>query len=368
MRLLLTIPDYWPYVRRGSERVVHDLSTAMAGRGHDVTVVTRTPSHRRELVREGGVTVRYHPDHPTINRRLRLTDLEGFALTAGAATILSHADVHHSFYLSDAYAATQSARLNRRPVVLSIHGTPDRAWWEANRPRTHRWFLSTLERTPFVTVMTELSARLMREQYGFDPIVLTPGIDTGAYVAPRETGGQPTIVCAAAIDDARKRIHDVLIPAFELLASADPDLRLLLVGHGDPDLLLRPALAGLAPDISARVVHDPGIDLAHAYNRSSVGALTSHREAFGLVVLEALASGIPAVVADDGGSADLVSAETGRVFEAGSVQDCARGLAEALILSTEPGTEAACRARARAFDWSTRAEAYEALYRTAVAF
>ena len=71
------------------------------------------------------------------------------------------------------------------------------------------------------------------------------------------------------------------------------------------------------------------------------------------------------MVPDDGGSAALVSSETGRVFAAGDVDDCARALAEALTLAGGAETEAACRAGAKEFDWAVRVEAYEALYERA---
>jgi hypothetical protein len=40
VRIALLHPTYWPEVRRGSERLAHDLATALANRGHEVTLLT----------------------------------------------------------------------------------------------------------------------------------------------------------------------------------------------------------------------------------------------------------------------------------------------------------------------------------------
>ena len=49
MRIAFLHPTYWPEVRRGSERLVHDLASGLAGRGHEVTLITS------------------HPGRPTVN-------------------------------------------------------------------------------------------------------------------------------------------------------------------------------------------------------------------------------------------------------------------------------------------------------------
>ena len=44
MRIALLHPTYWPEVRRGSERLAHDLGATLARRGHDVKLITTHPS------------------------------------------------------------------------------------------------------------------------------------------------------------------------------------------------------------------------------------------------------------------------------------------------------------------------------------
>jgi glycosyltransferase involved in cell wall biosynthesis len=210
--------------------------------------------------------------------------------------------------------------------------------------------------------MTEASAERMREEYDYDPLVLTPGVFVDDFDRPRENDGPPTIVCAASVDDPHKRL-DVLLGAFEILATRDSSVRLLLVGSGDPSGAAARA-AAMPTGIGSRVRHQRVTDLASIYTSCTVGALTSVREAFGLVVVEYLAAGIPAVVSDDVGSAGMVTEGTGASFPEGDINACAEAMEGALRLAADPATTARCRARAREFDWSVRIEPYEELYRS----
>jgi len=40
VRIALLHPTYWPEVRAGSERLVHDRATELAGGGHEITILT----------------------------------------------------------------------------------------------------------------------------------------------------------------------------------------------------------------------------------------------------------------------------------------------------------------------------------------
>ncbi|QMV18962.1 glycosyltransferase [Granulicella sp. 5B5] len=83
----------------------------------------------------------------------------------------------------------------------------------------------------------------------------------------------------------------------------------LIVGHGSEDEMLRGSLKNVT---MAGVLR--GEALAEAYANMDVFVFPSHTDTFGNVVLEALASGVPAVVTPNGGPATIVrDGETGRV-------------------------------------------------------
>jgi len=101
-----------------------------------------------------------------------------------------------------------------------------------------------------------------------------------------------------------------------LLPRVDKELRArgivaewLIVGHGAEDEMLRRGLPGVK---LAGVLRREA--LSEAYANMDVLVFPSHTDTFGNVVLEALASGVPAVVTPDGGPASIVQDRvTGRV-------------------------------------------------------
>jgi glycosyltransferase involved in cell wall biosynthesis len=85
--------------------------------------------------------------------------------------------------------------------------------------------------------------------------------------------------------------------------------RFLIVGHGKEDSWLRERLPRAE---FTGVLH--GEALSEAYANMDLFVFPSHTDTFGNVVLEALASGVPAVVTPDGGPKTVVrDGETGRV-------------------------------------------------------
>jgi phosphatidylinositol alpha 1,6-mannosyltransferase len=87
----------------------------------------------------------------------------------------------------------------------------------------------------------------------------------------------------------------------ELAAMGVTEVRFLIVGHGSEEAVLRMELARAE---FAGVLR--GAALAEAYANMDVLVFPSHTDTFGNVVLEALASGVPAVVTPDGGPKYIV--------------------------------------------------------------
>ena len=162
--------------------------------------------------------------------------------------------------------------------------------------------------------------------------------------------------CGAAIDEPRKRV-DLLLSAFALVRRDRPAARLLLA---------RPRSVAPIPGLDQPGVELVDVDdraaLAEVYRRSWVSALPSFGEAFGLVLIEALACGTPVVASNRDGMREVVDRESvGRLFD-GDERALARSLLEALDLAEDPATRRACRARAEDFSSERTTDAYLALY------
>jgi phosphatidylinositol alpha 1,6-mannosyltransferase len=144
----------------------------------------------------------------------------------------------------------------------------------------------------------------------------------------------------------------------ELESMGVADFHFLIVGHGAEEAWLRTNLPRAELPGVLR-----GEALATAYANMDVFVFPSHTDTFGNVVLEAMASGVPAVVTPDGGPKSIVrDGETGRVV---ADEGFARTIAELL---DEPAQHAAMRSAARACaeaaSWDAVFEGVYAAYAT----
>lgn len=151
-----------------------------------------------------------------------------------------------------------------------------------------------------------------------------------------------------------------------LLPRVDAELRArgitakwLIIGHGAEEAVLRRELPSSTN--FAGVLR--GDTLAEAYANMDLLVFPSHTDTFGNVVLEALASGVPAIVTPDGGPAHIVrDGQTGRVATDAAF---AGVIAETL---TQPEQFAAMRTAAREYamgcSWDAVFERVYAAYPT----
>ena len=142
----------------------------------------------------------------------------------------------------------------------------------------------------------------------------------------------------------------------ELEAMGHKDFRFLIVGHGAEEGWLRERMP------RAEI---PGVlkgeALSEAYANMDLFAFPSHTDTFGNVVLEAMASGVPAIVTPDGGPKTIVQdGVTGRVVPD---EDFAAAVDEVL---SDPAKHAAMRSAAREFaltmSWDSVFEGVYAAY------
>ena len=134
-------------------------------------------------------------------------------------------------------------------------------------------------------------------------------------------------------------------------------VQVVLVGSGE----LEDALREAATSELEVPVHFAGFknqsELPQYYVGADLLVLPSDGgETWGLVVNEAMACGLPAVVSDAVGCApDLIDAgETGEVFPMGDIEALADALERALPLSVVPGPSARSLIRCRRIRWNLR--------------
>jgi phosphatidylinositol alpha-mannosyltransferase len=295
-----------------------------------------------------------------------------FMSSCARALIQLKPDVVHSLHYTDAFASAWTKRLSGHLRVMQMNGPPIPSLLSPRLPPDRWFFREAARRADVRIVISNFCSTLLEENYGLSATVLPIPVDLDAFVAKRSpVQGAPTFLSVASFDDRRKGAR-TLVRAFSLLADEQADTRLVLSGQASEEV--RKELRSLLP---ARHLHRLQIlgtgqlsDLPWLYRQANVLVLPSMWEAFGMVLIEAWASGTPVVATRHGGCADLVNDPSlGRLFdpltdgmETTNVEGLAEAMRQSLKLAEDPQTIGHCRRRAEEFGWEQVGPKYESLY------
>ncbi len=204
--------------------------------------------------------------------------------------------------------------------------------------------------------------KMLERSTGRPCYLMQRGVDTELFSPMRRTraaGDDAVVLGYVGRLSVEKNVALLARVERELAAMGVSGVRFLIVGHGSEESTLR---AGLSRAEFAGVLR--GTALAEAYANMDLLVFPSHTDTFGNVVLEALASGVPAVVTPDGGPKFIVrDGETGFV-----VQDDGFARAVAVLVQDRAQLER-MRVNARSYalgcSWDTVFERVYAGYETA---
>lgn len=338
----------------GAERVLARLASGFCARGDDVIfAVDFEAQENLGLLTEGVDLVVLPRGHgPSVLALARLLRRERADASISA---LSVSNIKH------ASAAALAGRLGR--AIISYHG-----FYESEPARLSNIgyrLTPLLARCAGATVAVSNALRDDLIARFFVPQSRIRTIYNAA--APEPFPDEPSAAALAArapVALAMGRLVPdkdfvTLIRAFARIGK--PDARLVILGEG-PE---RGRLEATARELGvAERVAMPGFvgDIGGVLAQAKCLVISSRRETFGLSCVEGLAYGLPVIVTDCGGPAEILGpAGDGPPVAVGDAEELARRIAGALA---NPGDPARRQSRARAFSLDAALDGYDAVIRS----
>ncbi len=304
LRVLMVAPSFPPF-RGGVETHVHEVGRRLvAEHGFEIAVLTTDRSRqlpRTQIV--DGMTVTRVPAWP------RSADLywapEVLSEVGRSDADLIHVQGYHTFVPPLAMLA---ARRRQQPYLLTFHSGGHSSWVRhAVRPVQIRLLRPLLRGAARLVAVSSFEAQLFARTHGIGEhrIVTIPngadlpeGSDPGPL--PRTDG---LVLSVGRLE--RYKGHRRLIEALPRVRERVPHARLMILGTGPDEAVLRQMAEELAVADAVEVVGLPRHELPPLLRQAQVVGLLSEYESHGIAVQEALALAARVVVTDASALAEV---------------------------------------------------------------
>jgi glycosyltransferase involved in cell wall biosynthesis len=386
MRIAMFTDHFYPELG-GIQDSIASISRALGRRGHQVDIYA--PRYARRDYRRIGAAVRERdlgtnvrvqrrpslpfPSSTQQSRAALPSPLRLVTLASRARPDVIHA---HSFF-GIGLEALLSAACLRIPVIGTNHWTV--AGFGSHIPISvdHAasyvtWFYNRCAHitAPSQSVFNELgTARLRRPcsvvSNPIDTSLFTPACETERAALRAGFGlTHPTITYAGRLGPEKN--IDVVLHAVAALRDQGVTAELALAGHGSHELTLRALAKALRIDQQVRFLGTLAQhDLAQFLRISDTFVIMSTSETQSMVLLQAMASGIPVVAADTRALPEFVGPTNGVLVDPHDAPQLARALGD-LLASPDRRLRLGAGGRQSAEKHGTEriADEWEALYRT----
>lgn len=355
----------------GSGIVATELGKLLASKGHEIHFITssvpfrldrRYPNIYFHQVEVNQYAVFQYPPY-------------SLALASKIAEVVKREglDLLHAHYaIPHAVCGILAKQMtsDRIKVVTTLHGTDITVL--GNDPSLQDMIKFGIEKSDLVTAVSNSLAQETSELIRPDKIIHTVYnfIDTHTYTKITETnlkeelGITPYEKVVVHVSNFRKvkRVKDV-VTAFSKMVDKIPS-KLLLVGDGPEMPIVCKKISELGLDDKVILLGNQE-KLQEIYSICDAFMLLSEKESFGLVLLEAMACGVPCIGTNIGGIPEVITnRENGFIVELGDTDAAAERLVE-LFTNQELHEQfsATCHQMiAEKFDSAKITEQYEQLY------
>ena len=388
MRILLVSWEYPPVIEGGLGRHVRKLAEQLGGDRCEVHVLTRGGVRlAAEEVRHGVIVHRVtEPPFPrdlhAFVRWVNEMNADMHALGRGLTARHEFALVHSHDWLVAA-AAERLAQEAGLPWVVTVHATEfgRHQGWVQNQPQAHihaveRKMVRRADRviacsrfmqSHIASVFEVPLRRITVIPNGIDPGDLRPVADLAALRARFAQPDQRLVLLVGRL--VHEKGFHLALDALARVVRRTGDVRFVVAGTGMAETELKRQARRLGLMSYGTFLGWAGDDMLHSlYRVAEVAIVPSIYEPFGLVALEAMASGCLCVVADTGGLREVVPAGEAVGFRFRSRDADSLGEVLERVLGDDDARRqvvAEAREHVLKFDWAEVGRRTRAVYRAA---
>ena len=362
----------YPPVVGGIEGHVGQVARGLAGRGHEVEVVTTAPpSHHAAPPADDGVAVRRHRAQWVAGSTPLSAGLVADLVRRAHARTRPPDLIHlHAPYPPAELAWLAASGPRRPPLVLTYHAdiVRQRRLGALHRPLQRR----VLHEAAAVVATSEPYRRTSSQLRQLDRCEVIPlGVDVDRFAAEAP---RPDLPGDYVLFVGRLRHYKGVDHLLRAVPRLPPEVSVVVVGDGPEGGSLRALADDLGVSDRVRFLGEVADrDLPGLYQHATALVLpaVNRAEAFGLVQLEAMAAGTPVISTRLGTGVDAVNEDgvtgcTVPVADADALADAVERLVADPSLAAALGAEGRARAR-RQYSTDTMVDRIEALYEDVLA-
>ena len=364
MKIGIASDTYYPHLSGTAEHIFHT-SVELEKLGHEVKIITaRYPGGStpfdNNVIRLGKVVL--VPVHGT---RVTLTTGGDLPWQLRRALDREEFDVLHIHNPLGPVMPLLSLILSKTVSVGTFHTQFDRSLaYSMCRPVLNGWFRKLHGKIAVSKAARDSFSRYFPGDYRIIP----NGVDVERFNPDKPKidklrEGGPTILYVGRLDPRKGLEH--LLKAFPLILKEHPSARLIVVGGGRSPSYYRPYMSPeLERHISFEGMVPPGLIPSYYASCDVYCSPATGKESFGIVLLEAMASGIPVVASDIKGYRQVITdGKDGVLVRPRDPQAFAAAISN---LFSHPEARAKLkhngRARALQFSWESVTKLIEGYY------
>lgn len=317
MKILIISFEYPPAIYGGLGRHVEELSQSLVKKGHEVIVIAG--SREDEYVELKGVEVYFVGTGPTdpINQVLLNIHYSANVVTKVYEILnkIGNVDIVHVHDIWGAYAGYILKQVYHVPMIVTFHITQKGK--SLSELTDEDFFLTTVEnwllrQADAVICCSKFIKKEINQFFNFNKeINVIPNGVRADFFQPTKINNNtyPTILFAGRLV-VEKGIF-VLLNSIQMVIKKYPNIKLHICGDGylkdelDEFIIKH----GLESYICFKGFLNKKEMLAE-YQKADIAIFPSLYEPFGLVVLEAMACGLPIIVTNTGGMSEIVNHRT----------------------------------------------------------